>query len=168
MAKKIVSYADKSYQERKSIFDVLAQCMDELKYGEVHTARAWNMLVEEINGVTISFVGEGNVQLIYHRYQTGTVEEIAKSKVDDDGQKFLKEVVKELKKKFKSKTGKALTMKEQQTDRYIDKVSRLAAETSWVMGYNSRPVGRFLIRDVAFYDCFTYFFFISIYLSCIN
>jgi len=153
MAKsKVVSYTDKNYQQSGNIYDTLAQCLDEFKYNSVHSVNSWNMPTNEIQGVTMSLVGENNVRLIYHRYKVGTVEEVAKSNMEEEGQKFLKDVVKELKKKFKSKTDKALTMKEVEVENHTDKASRISAETSFIAGSNGRPVGRFLIRDVALYE----------------
>jgi hypothetical protein len=156
MAKsEVVSYADKNYQKKKALYDVVVQCMEDIKYGTHSSQSSWNMPVEHIKGVTYRLVGEGQLELTYHRYEVTTVEGLARG--EDDGKRFMKEVVKQLKKTFKEYTGKALTLKEIKVGSGVDKVSRITADSSWMLGssrygHGARPVGRYLVKDSFLYE----------------
>lgn len=148
------SYEENTHENNKTIYEVVGQCFEDLKRGVVHTASSWNVPAEHVKGMTIKFVGEGQAVLTHHRFEVTTVEGLARL---DKEEKLIKEVIKELKKKFKEATGKALTIKETNYDRSIDKVSRIQAETSWMLGasrygHGSRPVGRYLVRDSYIYS----------------
>lgn len=147
----VISYADRAYQQKKALYDSLSQMFHDIK-NEKYGKHGWNLPVEQINGVTMRFVSEGLMELTYHRYEVCTVEGLAR----DEKSKFLGEVVKELKKRFKKYTGKALTLSKVREDRAIDKHSRLQADNSWMLGssrygYGARPIGRYLVRDSCVY-----------------
>lgn len=150
------SYSDKNYSQSKNLIDAVRQCFEDYKYGVVHGGHSWNMLSEKIHGCTIKFLGENLIQIMYHRYEVGTQETIVR--LGDEGQKFLEEVEKGLKKCFKEKTGATLKLKKVNTTANdLEKASRLSAETSWMLGssrygYGARPVGRYLVRDLNVYE----------------
>jgi hypothetical protein len=151
--KKVESYEERNYEQKQCIYDSLAQCIQDLKYGEVVTANKWNALAEKIKGFTSRLVGNEHVELTYHHIEVTTVEGLAR--MEDDGKDFIKEAVKELKKIFKKKTGKALNMKEIKYDRSLEKMSQLQGERNWLLGggpYGARPVGRYLVRDSVVYS----------------
>ena len=154
---KVVPYSEKNYQRKREIYDVIAQCIEDIRYGTIHSAQGWNMLAERVKGITSKFLGEEHLQITYHRYEVGTVEELARIEIDKDGEKFIGEIIKELKRKFKQCTGKALTVKEVKVDQGLEKVSRLSAESSFLLssshrGSAGRPIGRYLIRTSVVYE----------------
>ena len=154
MPTKVKSYEERNYNRKKAMYDVLAQCLQDLKF-EQSGMHGWNVPVEQLKGITSRFDGSGQLEVTYHRYEVGTIEGMAHRK--EDGKKFLDIVVKELKKKFKKHTGKVLELKKIRDDQAIDKQSRLQADTAWMLGssrygYGSRPVGRYLVRDSRIYE----------------
>lgn len=143
---KAVSYEDKKYDQTKSLYDSLAQSFSDLKSKPRTTS--WNVPGEMLKGSTMRWMGEDKLEVTYMCHEVATIEEIAR--IEDEGYKFVDEIIKELKKIFKDRTGKALKLKEIKKSRDVEKVSRLSAETSWMLGssrYNThRPVGRYLLR----------------------
>jgi hypothetical protein len=153
--KKVIGYADKNYQQKKAIYDCLAQALEDLKYDTVAAGHRWNTPVEQVRGLTARLIGEGNLEITYHHVEVTTVEGLAR--LEEFGKDFLKETEKELKKRFKKLTGKALKLKKIKEDRSFEKQSRVQADTSWMLGssrhgYGNRPVGRYLVRDSRVYD----------------
>jgi len=152
--KKVDGYADRNYQQKKNLYDSIAQAFQDMKYGVVHTANSWNVPVEQLKGVTMRMVGD-TLEIAYHHYEVTTVEGLAR--VEDTGKDFLKETEKGIKKRFKELTKKTLNLKKISEDRVIEKASRLQADTSWMLGssrygYGARPVGRYLVRDSRVYE----------------
>lgn len=153
--KKVTPYADKNYQQKKNIYDCVAQALEDLKYDTTSAGHRWNTPVEQIRGLTARFMGEGHLEITYHHMETTTVDGLAQ--LEEFGKSFLKEVEKELKKRFKKLTGKALKLKKTREDRSIEQSSRVQAETTsgygmGRYGYGGRPYGRFLIRDSRVYE----------------
>lgn len=151
---KVESYEEKNYNRKKAIYDVIAQSLQDIKV-EQNGMHGWNVPVEQLKGITARLIGEGNLEITYHRFEVATIEGMAHRQ--DDGKKFLDMVVKEVKKKFRKFTGKTLDLKKVREDQAIDKYSRLQADTSWMLGssrygYGSRPVGRYLVRDSRIYS----------------
>jgi len=162
----VLSYADKNYQQSKAVYDVMQQCLEDIKYGRsssvhnadaMHGGVAWNTPVDQVKGIVMRFLGENHIQLTYTHWEVGTVEQMAQMDLDKDGEKFLKEVEKQLKKRFKSYTKKSLTLKKVKLDHKAEKGSNVQSDTSWMIGssrfgYGSRPLGRYLIKDACFYE----------------
>ena len=151
---KVLSYAERNYQQKKSIYDCIAQAVQDLKYDSVAASHRWNLPVEQIRGLTARLMGE-NLEITYHHMEVTTVEGLAR--LEEFGKSFLSETEKELKKRFKKLTGKVLNLKKIKEDRSFEKASRVQAETSWMLGssrhgYGSRPVGRYLVRDSRLYE----------------
>jgi len=154
-SKKVIGYEDRNYQQKKSIYDCIAQALEDLKYDTAATGHRWNLPVEQIRGLTARLIGEGNLELTYHHMETTTVEGLAR--LEEFGKSFLQETEKELKRRFKKITGKALKLKKIKEDRSFEKASRVQADTSWMLGssrygYGARPVGRYLVRDSRIYE----------------
>lgn len=148
MPKKVLGYEDQGYNPKEALFDGLQQAFENLKQ-EKFNSGGWNLPAEKISGVTMKLAGD-NLTLFYHHYEISTISDLPFIK--DDGIKFLKGIEKELKKKFRSITGKTLKLKKIQDDQIVDKQSRLQADTSWQVGsswhgYHGNPKCRFLIRD---------------------
>ena len=156
MPKDVISYADKNYQQKKALFDVIYQCVEDVKYEISNTGNTWNLPVEHMKGVTVRIRDGQLLEVTYHRYEVTTVEGLAR--LGDDGKKFIKDVTKEIKKRFKKYTGKSLTLKEHESPNpAFEKHSRLTAETSWLLGssrygHGARPVGRYLVKDIIVYN----------------
>jgi len=151
---KVATYSDKNYQKKKSMYDAIAQCIEDIKYDETNGV-GWNRAIEEMKGVTCRLIGREHLELTYHRFVMSTVEDLAR--MEDDGKKFLKEVEKELKKRFKKLTSKELKMKIIKTDRGYDKYSRMQADNSWMVGSSrygggQHPIARYLIKDSQVYS----------------
>jgi hypothetical protein len=151
---KVQSYEERNYNRKKSLYDVLAQIMQDLKI-EQNGMHSWNMPVENLKGITSRIIGDGNLEMTYHRFEVCTIEGLAHR--EDDGKKFLDIVAKELKKRFKKYTGKTLELKKIRDDQGLEKYSRLQADTSWMLGssrygYGARPVGRYLVRNSRIYE----------------
>lgn len=154
---KVLSYEDKNFNQKKDIFSALAQCFADLKY-EQKSAHQWNLPADKLNSMDLRLVDDQHLTIRYYRVEVGTVETVRRS--SEDGQKFVKEIEKELKKRFKKMTGKVLKLKKVKDDQDLEKMSRLQSDTSWMLGssrygYGARPVGRFLVKDSALYsfDC---------------
>jgi hypothetical protein len=146
-AKKVVPYEELNYNKKKQIYDSLVQCIQDVKYGEVHTNNKWNIPVERMSSITSRLVGEGYLELTAHHYEVTTPEQLAHSvEFDKD---IIKEFVKELKKSFRKLTSKTLELKEVKVDRTIEKVSGLRADRSWT---NDSPIGRYLVRDTMCFE----------------
>ncbi len=151
---KVLPYEDKNFKQKKDIFSSLAQCFSDLKY-EQQSTHKWNLPTDKMNAMDLKLVDEDHLTIRYYRVEVGTVETIKRS--SEDGQKFVKEIEKELKKRFKKLTGKVLKLKKIKDDQDIEKMSRLQADSSWMLsssryGYGARPVGRFLVKDIALYS----------------
>ena len=149
-----MAFADNNYEQKRALYDILAQVFDTYKYGITSGGHTWNQPVQEIRGITMRFLGEGVMELTYHRYENTTVEGIHRIQLDNAGVRFLGEVAKALKKEFKEATGKALTLtKMSDKPFYVEKASQISAESSFLFGAgHGRPVGRYLIRASCVYD----------------
>lgn len=152
---KVLSYEDKNYKQKQDIYSSLAQCFQELKY-ERQSSGAWNLPVQQMESILLKQVGDETFAITFYRVETGTQESMAR--IGDEGKKIIKEVEKELKKRFKKMTGKTLELKKvKEEDSNFEKMSRLSGETSWMLGssrygYGSRPVGRFAVKDTIIYS----------------
>lgn len=149
---KVKGYGEFNYQQKKALYDCLVQAFQDYKH-EQNGNHGWNKPVEQMHGCTMKLVGKDLLEITYHRYEVTTVEGLARL---ESGSKFIKEVLKGYKKKFEALTGKTLTLEMVHEDRAIDKVSRIYADTSWMLGsskygYGARPVGRYLVKDSCVY-----------------
>ena len=147
--KKVLSYDDKSYANSKHIYDVIAQIFDDLK--NENNTYGWNKLVCNLEGMTMKFIGENSLQFTHHRYENGTIDDISRL---DKNEKFIKEIMTDIKKRFKKQTKLNIELKKIRDDRQIEKVSNHTAETSSMWGgkaYGNSLVGKFLVRDMCVY-----------------
>ncbi len=111
-----------SYDVTKELFDSIANAFESIKRDENHD-HAWNRPVEKLNGITLKLLNDEQLLLTYHFYEVGSQQDARRK--EDEGKIFLKNTVKELKKRFKKITGKALKMKKIQEDASIEAVNRL-------------------------------------------
>jgi hypothetical protein len=152
--KKIEAYEDQQYQQKKDALSSLAQCFQDLKFDR-NSTHTWNKALADVEGVTMKAVGD-TVSLVAHKIVTGTVETIQKDE-GPRGKAFLKEVEKELKKRFKKMTGKDLELKKIKEEQQVEKYSVLQADTSWMVGssrngYHGNPICKFIVRDFITYQ----------------
>lgn len=154
MAKsKVLSYEDKKFDQGSSLVDSLSQAFVDFKHDK-EKIKSWNMPIAELDGVTMKILNDREICLTYHRVEVGTIESIAH--LESNGKKFLKEVEKELKSRFKKLTGKSIELKKVKEDQSFEQYQRMQADTSWMVGssrygYNSRPVAKFFVRDTIYY-----------------
>lgn len=147
---KPVTIEDRQYIQKKNIYDSIAQAFSDLKW-DLKSNHPWNVPVEKLNGIEIKFLNEGKILLVSQRIETGTLDVIEKLK--QEGSDFLLEFEKQLKKKYKQNTKKALDIKKVGQDQNVEHLSIVQATTSWLFGPGYvRPVGRFLIKDLRVYD----------------
>lgn len=157
MAKKILSYEDKMYQNQdsgKHIYDCIYQAFLDVKAEKRHGG--WNLPVVDQGGITIKFLGENKFCLTYHRVEVGTLEEIAKNK-ETSGKDYLKVFVSEIKKKFKALTNNALKLEKGKEDQVVEHYQRMYADTAWFNPSNMpargrSPMSKFFVKDSCVYS----------------
>ena len=143
--KKIQSYEDKKFDRGDSLVSSLQQAFNDLKYDR-EKVKSWNMPVCNLEGVTMKILNNTELCLTYHRVEVGSIESMQSLKTG--GIKFLKEVEKEIKSRFKKLTGKSLELKKQKEDQNFEQYGRLQADT----GYKIRPIGKFFVKDTIHYE----------------
>lgn len=152
---KVLNYEEKKYIQKRHLYDCIVQAFEDVKTDLNGQMGGWNLPVEEVKGVSLRLVGDEHIELTYHHYEITTIEGLAVT--ESKGPTFLKDVVKSLKKKFRKLTGKTLNLKVIKESQAIDKVSRIQADTSWMIGssrygFGSHPRGRYLVKDSCVYS----------------
>lgn len=150
--KKVLGYEEKNYQQKKNLYDCIAQAFINMKAEKSAEQKSF-IVAEMIKGITLKFVNNEFLCLTYHRYEVGTTDTLARNK--DEANTFLKDIEKELKKSFKKLTKKALKLKKEKEDQVIDKISMGQADTSWMVGSSKldrNRTGRYLVRDTRVYS----------------
>jgi len=150
--KKVLSYEDRNYQQKKNLYDSIVQAFINMKAEKSAEQKSF-VVAEKIKGITLKLVNNEFLSLTYHRYEVGTTDTLARSK--DEVNTFLKDIEKELKKSFKKFTKKALKLKKEKEDQVIEKVSMGQADTSWALGssrLDNNRAGRYLVRDTRIYS----------------
>ena len=94
-----MSYEELSYKENKSYYDIVNQCFNEIKYGISSGNYNWSKFID-ISGITAKFSGEDFLELTFHHYETCTFAELEIATAREDGKKFLKDFLVEIKKRF--------------------------------------------------------------------
>jgi signal transduction protein with GAF and PtsI domain len=150
--KKVQSYEDKSYKQKKNLYDSIVQAWANLKAEK--SAEQKFIASEKLKGVTFKLLNGTLLSLTYHRVETGTLDTIARDA--EECKSFLKDIEKELKKSFKKLTKKTLKLKKVKEDQIIDKYSHLQADTSWMVG-SSRygyggQAGKYVVRDTVIFS----------------
>ncbi len=145
-----MAYQDENYKQNENVYDSIVQVFEDLKYEKCASiGNTWNVPVEALKGVTLKLVGKDHILVSYHSFMMSTPEILPHKKAEC--KKFLDEVAKELKKRFKSKTKKVLTLKKVSENDGIEKYSQMYAETSKSsLGSGPRAVmsaaGKYLVR----------------------
>jgi hypothetical protein len=153
MPKKVLSYEDKKFEQGNSLVDSLQQAFVDFKHDK-EKVKSWNMPIAALDGVTMKIVNHNTMCLTYHRVEVGSIESV--NPLKDSGKKFLKEVEKELKSRFKKLTGKSLELKKLKEDQDLEQYQRMQADTSWMVGSSrhshvTRPIAKFFVRDTVHY-----------------
>jgi hypothetical protein len=146
----ILSYEDKKFNRTKQIYDMLAQSFQDIKH-EINGKHGWNKPVNDLDGITFRMAGS-DIEITYHRYEVTTREGLVRG--EGQGFKFIDEVEKELKKKFKELTKKVLKLKKINENEGIEKTSMLQSDRSSLLGYGygNRMYGRFLVKSSRVYE----------------
>jgi len=152
--KKVEGYEDKQFDRTKSLYAAVHQVFQDMK-NDMYGKHGWNLPIQKLDGCTMKLLNDKEMVLTYHRVESGTIEDVSYRK--DEGKEILKEVEKELKKRFKKHTKKALKMKKIRDDHDVEQMSRIQADTSWMVGssrygHNARPQMKFFIRDTNVYE----------------
>jgi len=138
--RKLFGYEEKKYEQKDFLYDSLAQAFANYKY-EYSSSGVWDKL--GIHGVSFKMLDATHFSLTCHMIDIGTEQDLYRHK--DDGIKFIKEIEKELKKKFKQLTKKNISFKKEKDDYSVEKFSVLDM-------YSTRPVGKFLVRTSIVYS----------------
>jgi hypothetical protein len=141
--KKILSYEDKKYEQGSSLVASLQQAFVDLKYDK-EKIKSWNMPIADLSGCTLKIVNDSELCLTYHRVEVGSMDEIAR--LQFAGKKYLKEVEKELKSKFKKLTGKTLELKKKSEDQNFEKYQHVRLDSS-----DRRSIGKYFVKDTILY-----------------
>jgi SMC interacting uncharacterized protein involved in chromosome segregation len=148
MPKKVLSYEDKKFEQGNSLVASLQQAFVDFK-SDKEKIKSWNMPIADLNGVTLKILNNSEMCLTWTRVEVGSIEQMAT--IENNAKKFLKEVEKELKARFKKLTGKSLEVKKKKEDRMFEKYQSLYADTSWMLGYGRAPIAKFFVRDTIHY-----------------
>lgn len=134
---------DRIYNPKLDLNACLAQAFQNLK--EEKNQHGWNVLVEELKGVTMRRQGTDQFSVSYHKYFTGSPQDA--DTYEREANKFLDGVLKELKKHFKKLSGKVLEVKKLDENRTVDKYGRLTADHQSLYGGTvyGGIIGKFLL-----------------------
>ncbi len=150
MPKKVLSYEDKKFDQGNSLVDSLMQAFVDFKHDK-EKIKSWNMPITQLEGVTMKILNDKNVCLTYHRVEVGSIESMYE--LQTNGKKFLKEVEKELKARFKKLTGKTIELKKTKEDQDFEQFSRMQSDrSSYGSGGRNRSICKFFVRDTVTYS----------------
>ena len=138
----------------QDIYKMLANILEDIKREMKDAPTTWNKPVEELRGVTMTLIGQEHLQLNFHKYFVGNQHQIQQEA--DEEKKFMNEVEKELKKRFKKVTKRNLNLKKIKEDRDLQPMSKLTPDSSWMLGssrhgYGNNMIGRWHIRNFRIY-----------------
>jgi hypothetical protein len=113
------------------------------------------MPIEELKGMTLKLVGDNKIEIMYHAYLVTSPYDLAK--MEQMGSDVIKEVVNQLKKRFKKVTKKTLKLTKKDGQFAYEKVGKTCGEVSGMFGQGTKsimnnPVGRFLLREKTIYE----------------
>ncbi len=123
-----------NYDIQDQYFDALGNAFNQLKL-ELNSAHGMRP-VEDIEGLTMRFLGRPMIQLNHTKYVVGDVYTISKSD-RPHASEFLDFLVTELKKRYKTLTGNPLEMTNEGEKQDLQMYSRLSPDRSWVFGMGS-------------------------------
>lgn len=132
---------ERLYSQKLDMNSCLYQAFQNMK--EERNQHGWNVLVEELKGVTMQRRGTDGFSISYQKYFVGNQTDAVN--YETEAKKFLGDILKELKKHFKKLSGKVLEVKKLEESKNVDKYSRLTAEHSSLYGgtvYGGQ-IGRF-------------------------
>lgn len=132
---------ERLYSPKLDMNACLYQAFQNLK--EERNQHGWNVLIEELKGVTLQRRGTDGFCISYQKYFVGNQQDAVK--YEEEAKKFLGDIIKELKKHFKQLSGKVLEVKKVNENKNIDKYSRLTAEHQSLYGGTvyGGAIGRF-------------------------
>ncbi len=148
-------YQDENYKRNEDVYAAVVQAFEDLKHEKcASVGSTWNVPVENLKGITLKLVGKDHILISYHSFLMATPEILPHKKAEC--KKFLDEVAKELKKRFKTNTKKVLTLKKINETDGVEKYSQMYGEVSAVSPLgNPRRVlstaGKFLVRTGRLY-----------------
>jgi len=144
----------KHYNQNEDYYAMIMQIFQEMKQ-EKNNSFGMSMPIEELKGLTIKLVEDDKVEVVYHSYVVTDVYELAK--MEQLGTDVLKEVVSQLKKRFKKLTKKTINFKKVEGQVVYEKIGKTCAETSPYFGHGLRSTmstttGKYLVREKCLYE----------------
>ncbi|MDP3763661.1 MAG: hypothetical protein Q8Q92_03370 [bacterium] len=132
---------ERLYNPKLDLNSCLQQAFNDLKHER--SQHGWNILVEELKGVTMQRRGTDGFSISYQKYFVGNQHDA--QNYEQEAKKFLGDILKELKKHFKKLSGKVLEVKKVDESKNVDKYSRLTAEHQSLYGGTTYGgmIGRF-------------------------
>ncbi len=151
-----MAYKDENYKQGEDVYSSLVQCFEDMKNAKIRSiGSTWNVAVESLKGITLKLVGDCHIQLTYTCFQMANPEILKDT--HKDMKKFLDEVIKEMKKGFKSKTKTSIVFKKIQEHEGIEKYSQtFGAVSNASLGNGPRRAssvaGKYLLRCARVYE----------------
>ena len=146
------SEPDKRFVRDEDVYSCIAQSFEDFKQ-DLNSQHSWNIPIDEADGMSIKYVGENMLVVNYHTIKTCRQEEVVSD--EDISKKKLDEIVKEIKKRFKKYSKKALDLKKVKESRSVEKHSRVYAENVPLFGGGygyGQNIGRFYIINSRVYE----------------
>ena len=146
------SEPDKRFVRDEDVYSCIAQSFEDFKQ-DLNSQHSWNIPIDEADGMSIKYVGENMLVVNYHTIKTCRQEEVISD--EDISKKKLDEIVKEIKKRFKKYSKKALDLKKVKESRSVEKHSRVYAENVPLFGGGygyGQNIGRFYIINSRVYE----------------
>lgn len=140
-----------NYVWGKNHFDTLQTCFQRLKT-ELNGRHGWNRPIEQLDGLTLSFIGPKMVKVSHAKYVVAS-HYVMDLKEKREAIKFLNGMMEELAKKYKDASGTNLRLKVENEQQDIQLVSKLSPDRSWTFGNFYGPaVGRYLVTTSRIYN----------------
>jgi len=140
-----------NYVWGKNHYDTLATVFSHLKT-EINGRHGWNRPIEQLDGLTITFLGPNMVKINHAKYVVAAPHVMSKKELPE-AKEFLDNLVKELAKKYKTVANTPITFKLQEEQQDTQLYSKLTADRSWALGGSyGTAVGRYMLTTSRIYS----------------
>ena len=151
MANKELLGPANNYVWGQNHFDTLETCFQRLKT-DVNGRHGWNRPIEQMDGLTLSFVGPSMIKVSHAKYVVASPY-VMNMKEKTEAVEFLNSMMTELAKKYKDASGVNLRLKVENEQQDIQLYSKLSADRSWALGSFYGPaVGRYMVTTTRIYS----------------
>lgn len=139
----------KRYEVGKNVYDTLATVFANVKQ---KINGNWNRPVEQLDGLTLAFVGPDKIKLSHAKYIVASPYLMTK-KEKPEAEEFLNSFMVELAAAYKQAAKSAITFTKIDEQQDIQLFSKISPDRSWVYGTTSGPnVARYLVTTTRFYN----------------